>query len=320
MHTSTKRPLLIRLIAAIIAVIITFLAYNAYEGYGIYKSARQRCTNERTSDEVLIRWLKDDKGFDYDGFVASHRIEQISITSTADGHTIPASYIYAPENSDKNAHTSIMVHGLLGNRLSNYPMSQLFLDLGYNVLTYDQRSSGGNTAPYTTYGFLESYDTIDCVSYLRSQMDKDKTLAVWGQSLGAATVSNAIDEPEFYDNVSYVILDCPLGNAEDVNGRRSFTGRIQLFFTDIFNRVNIGYTFRQQRVIPQIRNTKLPVMVACSTGDHSIPHESQMAVYNSIKNDKKFLYEVSDSNHSDIYFDHPDEYAEKIVEFIDMQK
>ena len=307
----------IKLIVLIIVVAaVLFLIYNLYCGYSIYKSSAQRSTNERTSDMVLINWLTDDKGFDFYDFTDTYTIEEISITSKYGGHSIPASYIYAKGRVDKNAPTAIMVHGLLGNRLSNYPMSQMFLDLGYNVITYDQRSSGGNTAPYTTYGFMESYDVIDYVNYAREQMGDDDKLVVWGQSLGAATISNAMDTAVFSNNVDYVILDSPLGNAEDMMTRPTASGKLRIFFADIFNKAKIGYTFKEQRVYPQIENTPLPVMVACSKGDSSIPYELEERVYNTIKNNKKVLYTVEDSDHSDIYFDHPEEYSKKIAEFI----
>lgn len=46
-----------------------------------------------------------------------------------------------------------LVYGLGGNRYTNYPIEEMFLQKGYNVLTYDQRSSNENTAQYTTFGY-----------------------------------------------------------------------------------------------------------------------------------------------------------------------
>lgn len=317
MNENERKLSVFKIIVIIAALIVAvFLTYNVYCGYASYKESARRSTNERTSDEVLIEWLTNDKGFDYDGFVSSHTIENISITSRYDGHEIPASYIYADGSTDKNAPTVIMVHGLLGNRLSNYPMSQMFLDLGYNVITYDQRSSGGNTAPYTTYGYMESYDTIDYVGYASDFMDDDKKLVVWGQSLGAATIQNAMDTTAFSDEVDYVILDSPLGNAEDAMGRPGFITSFRIFFADAFNKANLGYSYKEQRVYPQIENTPLPVMVVASRSDRSIPYILQEKIYCTIKNDKKVLYTVEDSEHSDIYFDHPEEYAKKTAEFL----
>lgn len=52
----------------------------------------------------------------------TYTIEKVEITSTFDEHMIPADYIYAlGEEGDKNNPTVILVHGLGGNRYTNYP-------------------------------------------------------------------------------------------------------------------------------------------------------------------------------------------------------
>ena len=64
---------------------------------------------------------------------------------TFDEHIIPADYITI--DGDKNTDTIVMVHGLGGSRWTNYPIAAMFLENGYNVISYDQRSSGENTLP-----------------------------------------------------------------------------------------------------------------------------------------------------------------------------
>lgn len=313
---SRKKGILFSVIAAAIILLIVFLIYFFIGGAEIYSRSAQMSTNERTSDAVLEEWLVNDVGFDIDGFRSSHTIEEIEIESSLDGHKIPASYIYADGNKDKTANTVIMVHGLLGNRLSNYTYAEMFLARGYNVITYDQRSSGGNTAPYTTYGYLESYDTLDYVSYAASEMADGNILGVWGQSMGAATVENAMDEDIFKSEVDFVVLDCPLGNMEDIVAGRSFGDKLHIAAASLINKVKVGFFYSQQRVYPQIENTEIPVLVVASESDERVPFRMEKSVYDCIKSEKKRLYSVSDSKHSEIYFDHPDEYAKEIEEFV----
>ena len=93
---------------------------------------------------------------------------------------IPADYIYAlGEEGDKNNPTVILVHGLGGNRYTNYPLAEMFLQKGYNVLTYDQRSSNENTAQYTTFGYWEKYDLIDYIDYVYSHAP-EQVIGIWG--------------------------------------------------------------------------------------------------------------------------------------------
>lgn len=303
------------IVIVIAALLFAGLVYLFCTAYPLYEEVANRSTNERTSDENLIKWLTEDKSFDIEEFRASYHIEEISITSSDDGHIIPASYIYALESADKSGNTVIMVHGLLGNRLSNYPMSQMFLNLGYNVITYDQRSSGGNTASHTTFGYLESRDTEDCVSYAAENMTDGAVLGLWGQSMGAATAENAMNADVVVKNVDFVVLDSAMGNMEDII--RHPSEWLTVLAASVINRVNLGFFYADQRVYPQIENTQIPVLSASSTADTSIPFEIQESVYNSIKSDKKEFYTVDDCDHSDIYFTHPDEYQAKIAEFIE---
>lgn len=64
----------------------------------------------------------------------------------------------------------------------------MFLENGYNVVSYDQRSSGENRAQYTTFGYLESDDLADCVEYLKDNINDNNKIGIWGTSYGGATV------------------------------------------------------------------------------------------------------------------------------------
>ena len=109
-------------------------------------------------------------GIDKENFHNTYKVEEIAITSSYENHAIPADYIYAAQsNSSKNYPTVILVHGMGDNRYSNYPIAEFFLEKGYNIVTYDQRSTNENTAQYTTFGYREKYDLIDYVNYVEQQ-------------------------------------------------------------------------------------------------------------------------------------------------------
>ncbi len=154
-----KKFIKITLITCFI-VLLLFLGVSYFMGTQVFMGSTQLVTCEDTSEVTDSFWEK--YGMDYDSFCNTYTIERLEITSTFDGHTIPADYIYAlGAEGNKNHQTVILVHGLGGNRFSNYPLAEMFLQKGYNVLTYDQRSSNENTAPYTTFGYWEKYDLTD---------------------------------------------------------------------------------------------------------------------------------------------------------------
>ena len=160
------------LIVILIILAVGIAGTGFYAGTQVFDVSVQMVTNKTTTLESGYDYLKAIQ-FDISSFQQSYQIERIEIDSTFDGHIIPADYI---TSRDPNSDTVILVHGMGGNRVSVYPQAEMFLRNGYNVLTYDQRSSGENTAQYTTYGYLESKDLIDCIRFIDAQIDESKQL------------------------------------------------------------------------------------------------------------------------------------------------
>src|SRR5690554_5508533 len=167
----------------VVVVIAALVCY--FTGLAVFNGSMQMVTSETTGMEQVRAYMAD-VGFDLRRFESEYNIETICIESTLDGHMIPADLITTDGNQNKD--TVVMVHGLGGNRLTVYPTAEIFLANGYNVLAFDQRSSGENTAPFTTYGYLESQDVKDYVAYLHDNIDSAKSIGVWGTSFGGATV------------------------------------------------------------------------------------------------------------------------------------
>ena len=153
------------LLIIVIVILLLFVGMSYFIGTQVFMGSTQLVTCEDTSKVKDSFWKR--YNMDYDVFCSTYTIEKVEITSTFDEHMIPADYIYAlGEEGDKNNPTVILVHGLGGNRYTNYPLAEMFLQKGYNVLTYDQRSSNENTAQYTTFGYWEKYDLIDYIDYV----------------------------------------------------------------------------------------------------------------------------------------------------------
>lgn len=95
-------------------------------GTQVFMGSTQLVTCEDTSKVKDSFWER--YNMDYDVFCSTYTIEKVEITSTFDEHMIPADYIYAlGEEGDKNNPTVILVHGLGGNRYTNYPLAEMFL-------------------------------------------------------------------------------------------------------------------------------------------------------------------------------------------------
>lgn len=308
------------LIIAGVIILIGITGFCYFIGISVFNGSTQLVNNEDTSIENGKSYLEM-VDFDLEEFKSEYTIEAIKIESTLDDHIIPADYITV--NGNKNADTVIMVHGLGGNRVTVYPVAKMFLQNGYNVIAYDQRSSGENTAQYTTFGYLESHDVKDYVVYLKDNIDEDKKVGIWGTSFGGATVGIYLGSEEANENVDFVVLDCPVSDMsymvytemEEMN-----TGlplNFLMSMGDIATKMKLGFSYEDANVSNHISKTKVPVLVINSKADQLTPYFMGEDIYNSITHSNKEIFTVEDSQHADIFFDYPDEYENSIIKFIE---
>ena len=301
--------------------IIGITGISLMVGITMFNNTMQLVDNESTNNEKMYAYLTE-VDFDLEEFTSKYSIETIYIKSSSGYHEIPADFI-RPNGGGKKILSSL-VHGLGGNRLSVYPMAGVFLKNGYNVLAYDQRSSGENKAPYTTFGYLESLDLNDCVAYLKT--DENTKIGLWGTSFGGATVGIFLGSESANENVSFAVLDSPLSNMsymisnELKNMDIGIPVNYMLLTGSIVTKIKLGFSYKDTEVCVYTAGTKVPVLIINSYADTLTPHFMSEDIYNSIAHNKKYLFTVEDSRHAEILYDYPDEYERNIISFIKQYK
>lgn len=304
-----------------IIILLLFSGMSYFIGTQVFMGSTQLVTCEDTAHVKDSFWER--YGMDYDSFCNTYTIEEIEITSTFDGHVIPADYIYAlGAEGNKNNQTVILVHGLGGNRYTNYPLAEMFLQKGYNVLTYDQRSSNENTAQYTTFGYWEKYDLIDYIDYIYSQAPQQVT-GVWGTSFGGATAGLAMGNKGVEDKIDFLILDCPVSDMKwmiEEEMRKMDIGlpiSYMTFCGNIVNKMELEFNYEDANVCNEIMNIEIPVLVINSKADTLTPQFMGQEIYDAIINEaKKMIWTVEDSEHTEMWLDYNQEYREKVEELL----
>jgi uncharacterized protein len=286
-----------------------------FTGAAVFKGSVHMTDTRSTSLQSVESWIKRKEKLN-----EQYKITSIKIESSSGGHLIPADYIVINGSKDRN--TVIMVHGLGGNRLSVYSHAEMFLKNGYNVIAYDQRSSGENEAPYNTFGYLESSDLKDYVAHLKDHLSADKKIGVWGISFGGATAGIYTGSDHANQNIDFAILDSPISNMRDMISAQlesmnmGVLTHYMLFFGNLFTKMNLNFSYRDADVRNHIQNTSVPVLVVHSKADKVTPYFMGEDIYNAVNHNNKMLFVVEDSEHANIYFDYPDEYENKTIQFI----
>lgn len=314
-----KKRLKIILVMIVVVLLIAFVGISYFIGMQVFENSTQLVTNEETTGVKDSFWEKFQ--MDYDKFIEKYRVEKIRVESSFDGHIIPGDYIYAQNVEGKDHDTVILVHGLGGNRYSNYPLAEYFLEKGYNVLTYDQRSSGENTAKYTTFGYWEKYDVRDMTDYVVKNAP-EKKIGLWGTSFGGASIGLAMTGGELDGKVDFAVLDCPVSSMEDMIAAQMKDMEIGIPVEymaacgNIVNRQKLGFSYEDADVPAAIKDTKVPVLVINSEADTLTPYYMGKDIYEAMGQKTKQIWSVKDSDHADVWLDYNKEYREHMDAFI----
>lgn len=300
-------------------ILVSALVTCVMVGLASFDGMTRLTTNEETAldrDGEVARM-----GVDPAAFRAAYQIEEISVPSTRDNRLIPADYISPDGNRDRA--TAVLVHGLGGNRLSVYHIAELFLELGYNVLAYDQRASGENTAQRNTFGYLESYDLLDCVAYVDGLLGAKKPLVVWGTSFGGATTATALGRDD--SKIDAAFLDSPLSEARYlienqlklVEQERGTPAAFTMFTGNLALKLRLGFGVDDANAVKWIKNATTPVLIFHSRTDTVTPFWMGQALYDAIPGKEKQLAVYSNSPHSMIYENNRENYRDNIQAFLE---
>lgn len=315
-----KKKIIIILSVVLAVAVLLFAGMSCFIGLQVFSSSTQLVTNESTTDVPENFW--EEYNLDYKEFCDKYTVEKVEITSSFDGHVIPGDYIYAQQSEgNKNNKTVILVHGLGGNRYTTYPYAEMFLEKEYNVLAYDQRSTNENTAKYTTFGYWEKYDLIDCIDYVLENAS-GQIIGVWGQSFGGATVGLAMGYEDTDEKVNFAILDCPISSMEwminsvmkdmDVGIPVSYMS----WCGNIVNKLKLGFSYKDADVSTAMRDVEIPVLIINSKADTLTPYFMGKDIYDSIRGNNKRIWTVEKSEHAMMWIDHNQEYRDKVTELL----
>ena len=310
-----------KILALIVVIfIVLFIGVSSFIGLQVFAGSTQLVTNEETKGVSDTFWIE--YGMNYESFCNTYKVEELKITSSFDKHIIPADYIYAIDSQNsKDYQTVILVHGLGGNRYSNYPLAEFFLKKGYNVITYDQRSSNENIAKYTTFGYWEKYDLMDWVNYVEEQAPGHK-IGIWGASFGGATAGLALGFEDIDEKIDFLILDCPVSNMKwmvEEEMRSMDIGIPVSYMTwcgNIINKFKLGFFYQDADVANAMKNVETPVLIINSKLDSLTPYFMGKDIYDTIQGNNKEIWTVDESGHCEMWIDHNQEYRDRVESFL----
>lgn len=302
-----------RLLKITSVILVVIMAVEAAVGIYVYNATVHAVNEERRPLAVKAAMLEK-KGFDVEAFEEKYNAEEVMIKSSFGDHEIPANYLTCEDPKG----SVVLAHGLNGNRITGYPVARMFLDNGYNVLTYDQRNSGESEAEYMTIGLWESKDLKDCVQYLRD-MDEDQIIGAWGASIGGATVGFYMGTEHADKNLSFAIMDCPVSDMEQIvecfltRKQDWIPAGLRTEMGSLVTELCLGYSYDDGNVCEYVKGSDVPLLIFNAGRDTVTP--LNMGADLAAAADAQ-LVTVKDSGHTDIYWDRPEMYEKTMMDFI----
>ena len=210
--------------------------------------------------------------------------------TTADGLKLDAWYVAVP-----NAKGSVaLFHGHGGKKTGVLKEAVSFQQLGYNTLLVDFRAHGNSEGNTCTIGYKEGEDVKLGYEYL--QKTGEKNIVLWGISLGAAAVTNAMDK--YSISPSKIILEMPFASLpEAVSGRVRIMGLpaepVSTLLT-FWGGVEHGFWAFKMKPFEYVKKIKCPVLLQWGKNDPRVTEKETNQIFENITAKKKLVvYENS---------------------------
>lgn len=237
------------------------------------------------------------------------------------GITLRGWFIKSPNND--NGKTLFLLHGWLSNRETIIEHAKMYVDSGFHVIMYDQRSHGESDNGLVTYGELEGWDLLSAIEYSKAipEVNQSNRGAV-AFSLGTGSIIYA--QVFSGDNAfKCAILEGAFATSFDVGdkilidkfgfiggkfvGYSIFTVGTKFWSLGKFNHSETALK------VAEIKN--LPLMIIRGINDSLVPQKSFERFCDSI-NTTIELWLTDNSNHTKSFFVYPSEYRSNTVSFL----
>jgi fermentation-respiration switch protein FrsA (DUF1100 family) len=210
---------------------------------------------------------------------------------TSDGLTLKGWYIAPPRNGG----LVIFVHGLNGNRTELIDEVDFVTAAGYGALLFDLRNHGESEGEITTLGLEEVLDVEAAVGFVRQTAGVDTPVALFGHSMGGATVLlAAVKIPE----IRAVIAESAYTNVEDniSEGVRGLTGLPAFPFAPLivfFGEREAGVDIRSVRPLDMVGQINpIPLLFIHGELDGLILPQNSRKLYEAAREPKELYIPI----------------------------
>ena len=258
----------------------------------------------------------------YDGLKAQGILKDTTIVGYRD-FKVHACYVPAKDPASAQG-TAIVVHGYGDNHFVFLYLVRMYRDtFNYNVLFPDLQYHGYSEGDHIQMGW---YDRLDIEKWIPVAHDifKDDFMVLHGVSMGAATVMMTSGDPlpsyvrAFVEDCGYASVVMQFNN----NRKQSFAfiPPDVLQSASLVTKIKYGWGFWQASSVKQLKKCDRPMLFIHGDADDFVPFDHLWQNYNAKKNGYKEMWVAHGAVHANSYAKYPEEYTERVREFLEKVK
>ncbi len=303
-----------------ILIFLFALAYIVFYETAVRKKPRKDDVNTLfTQNKIdLIGEKKLRSALDW---VGEHTTGDVCIDSD-DGLRLHASLINVPEGTAPKG-VVIVFHGYRSFGARDFCLQLPMLhEAGYNIMLVDHRSHGKSEGKYICYGTKECYDAILWRKKASELYGTDIPIALFGLSMGGATVlmaSGLVDKDD--TQVKCIIADCPFDSAYDIIKHvlwkyRKIYPQPVIHFAGFWLRFIASFNMRSPSASERVKESHLPLLIFHGKEDKFVPTQCSIDIANSAK-DRAKLVLVDNAEHAEAVYYNYELYKKELIEFLE---
>lgn len=252
------------IIILIAVILIVLFACFAFSYFAFFVSM------PKNSLERSIEWEKEHNFYrDFDT-----RTLTPYLLKSFDGYEIHAFFVPNRDFPDSRKFM-IISHGYTSSRYGALKYLNMWMELGFQCIIYDDRFHGNNLKTWRkpcTLGINEAKDLMTVINDAYERYGSDIYLGLQGESMGSALEITAL---KYKPNVRFVVNDCGFYELTNV-----LVGRLKKWFhlhkwllwpSSLFNRIIFGWSFIKNRPVESLKDNTVPICFVHGEDDDFIP-------------------------------------------------
>lgn len=194
-------------------------------------------------------------------------------------------------------------------------------DAGRNVFIVDHQAAGESEGTYIGFGYHESKDCMQWLSFMLDSFGSDIKIILHGVSMGCATILMMCGDEALPQNVKFAVADCGFTSALNEFRYNLKNAHVPSFpivqGVSFVNKQINGFDFKEISPIESVQNAKIPILFIHGKIDTFVPTFMATQLYNACASEHKELLLVDDAWHAESYRKNSAAYEEKVNSFAD---